>query len=347
MPVTRGSCFPQALSRDSRIADFEMVAGCGLAWAMSKLGNVGKIRYISMNIALPRSVNDGRSLSRHIGCALNPGLFRMRRLFAYAIFVVLTVPAQTAHADDIQLYAAGSLRGALTEVAKAFEAQTGHHVPAKFGPSGALKDEIVDGAKADVFASANMEHPAALSAAHRSGPVYLFARNQLCALARPGLAVDGSSLLDRLLDPAVTLGTSTPKSDPSGDYAWEVFAKADTVKPGARAALEQKAQKLTGAADSAAPPAGRAVYGWHIAEGHADIFLAYCTAAAEAKEQYPDQQIIQLPPELAVGADYGLTVVTGAPPAAAQFARFVRSADGQRILTSFGFAPGQEKGETP
>lgn len=270
----------------------------------------------------------------------------MRRIFVYAVFVVLTVPAQTAHADDIQLYAAGSLRGALTEIAKAFEAQTGQQVPAKFGPSGALKDEIANGAKADVFASANMEHPAALSAAHRS-PVYLFARNRLCALVKPGLSVDSSSLLDRLLDPAITLGTSTPKSDPSGDYAWEVFAKADAIKPGARAALEQKAQKLTGASDSAAPPAGRAVYGWHIAEGHADIFLAYCTASAEAKQQYPDQQIIQLPPELAVGADYGLTVMTGAPPVAMQFARFVLSADGQRILTSFGFAPGQEKGETP
>lgn len=177
--------------------------------------------------------------------------------------------------------------------------------------------------------------------------MYLFARNQLCALARPGLSVDSSSLLDRLLDPAMTLGTSTRKSDPSGDYAWEVFAKADAIKPGARAVLEQKAQKLTGAADSAAPPAGRAVYGWHIAEGHADIFLAYCTAAAEAKRQYPDQQIIELPPKLAVGADYGLTVMAGAPPIATQFVQFVLSADAQRILTSFGFAPGQEKGETP
>jgi molybdate transport system substrate-binding protein len=271
----------------------------------------------------------------------------MRGTFAYAVVLVLTMSAQTAHAEDVQLYAAGSLRGALTEVAKAFETATAHHVTAKFGPSGVLKDEIAggaktDGAKADVFASANMEHPTALSDAHKSGPVYLFARNQLCALARPGLAVDSSSLLERLLDPAIMLGTSPPKSDPSGDYAWNVFEKADAVKPGARATLEEKAQKLTGAPDSAVPPAGRAVYGWHIAEGRADIFLAYCTAAAEAKKQYPDQQIIQLPPELAVGADYGLTVMTGASPEAAQFAQFVLSPAGQRILTSFGFAPGQQ-----
>jgi len=264
----------------------------------------------------------------------------VQRAFAYVVCLIMTLSAATARADEIQLYAAGSLRGALTETAGAFEAESGNRMTTKFGPSGALKDEIAKGARADVFASANMEHPAALRDAHLSGPVVLFARNRLCALAKPGLVVDSASLLARLLDPAVRLGTSTPKSDPSGDYAWEVFAKADAVKPGARAVLEAKAQKLTGAPDSAAPPPGQSVYGWHVAQGHADIFLAYCTAAAEAKQQHPDQQIVQLPPELAVGADYGLTVMNGAPQAAARFAQFVLSPAGQRILTSFGFAPG-------
>jgi molybdate transport system substrate-binding protein len=268
----------------------------------------------------------------------------VQRTLAYVVCLIMTVSAATARADEIRLYAAGSLRAALIEIAKAFEAQSGDHVIAKFGPSGALKDEIVKGAKADVFASANMEHPAALRDAHLSGPVFLFTRNRLCALAKPGLAVDSSTLLERLLDPAVTLGTSTPKSDPSGDYAWELFAKADAVRHGAQAVLEAKAQKLTGAPDSPAPPAGQAVYGWHIAQGHADIFLAYCTAAAEALAQHPDQRIVQLPPELAVGADYGLTIMNGAAPAAGRFAQFVLSPAGQHILTSFGFAPG---GPTP
>lgn len=271
----------------------------------------------------------------------------MHRAFAYAVCLTMTMSAAAARADEIQLYAAGSLRGALTEIAKAFEAETGDHVTAKFGPSGTLKDEIVKGAKADVFASANMEHPAALRDAHLSGPVLLFTRNRLCALAKPGLAVDSSSLLAHLLDPAVALGTSTPKSDPSGDYAWEVFARADTVKPGARAVLEAKAQKLTGTPDSAAPPPGQSVYGWHIAQGRADIFLAYCTASTEAKQQHPDQQIVQLPPELAVGADYGLTVMNGAGPAATRLTQFVLSPAGQRILTSFGFAPGEQERSKP
>jgi ABC-type molybdate transport system substrate-binding protein len=267
----------------------------------------------------------------------------MRLTLAYAVIVTLNMSFTAARADDVRLYAAGSLRGALTEVGRAFEADSGHHVAAKFGPSGVLKDEIAGGAGADVFASANMEHPTALSNAHRSGPVYLFARNHLCALARPGIDVNSSNLLARMLDPAVILGTSTPKADPSGDYAWEVFKKAGAIKPGAQAVLELKARQLTGTPDSAVPPAGRAIYGWHLAERHADIFLAYCTGAAEAKKQYPDQQIVELPPELAVGADYGLTVMNGAPAAADQFAKFVLSDAGQKILVDFGFAPGRER----
>jgi molybdate transport system substrate-binding protein len=267
----------------------------------------------------------------------------MRLTLAYAVIVTLNMSFTAARADDVRLYAAGSLRGALTEVGRAFEDNSGHHIAAKFGPSGVLKDEIAGGAGADVFASANMEHPTALSDAHRSGPVYLFARNQLCALVRPGIDVNSSNLLARMLDPAMNLGTSTPKADPSGDYAWEVFKKANAIKPGAQAVLERKARQLTGTPDSAAPPAGRAIYGWHLAEGRADIFLAYCTGAAEAKKQYPDQQIVELPPELAIGADYGLTVMNGAPAAADQFAKFVLSDAGQKILVDFGFASGRER----
>jgi molybdate transport system substrate-binding protein len=111
--------------------------------------------------------------------------------------------------EPVLLHAAGSLRSALTEVASAFEAASGQKVEARYGPSGTLKDEIAGGTRAEVFASANMEHPQALAAAGKSGPVVLFARNRLCALVRPGLAVEPATLLDRMLDSNVKLGAST------------------------------------------------------------------------------------------------------------------------------------------
>jgi molybdate transport system substrate-binding protein len=253
-----------------------------------------------------------------------------------ASFITMTNPIFAA--DTVLLHAAGSLRGALTEVSKAFEATGGGTVQGKYGPSGLLNDEIAGGGKAEVFASANMEHPQALASAKKSGPVVLFARNRLCALVRPGLAVDPVGLLGRMLDPAVKLGTSTPKADPSGDYAFEVFAKADKIKPGARTTLEKKALLLTGGATSQAGPVGRSVYGWHVAEGRADLFLTYCTGALVAQKENVGQQIVNLPDGLAVGADYGLTVVAGASPGAYRFAMFILSSDGQRILAKHGFA---------
>ena len=72
-------------------------------------------------------------------------------------FILMTAPAA---ADPVLLHAAGSLRGALTDVSKAFEASSGLPVQMKYGPSGLLKDAIAGGEKAEVFASANMEHPA-------------------------------------------------------------------------------------------------------------------------------------------------------------------------------------------
>jgi molybdate transport system substrate-binding protein len=249
----------------------------------------------------------------------------------------LCMAASMARADDtVLLHAAGSLRSALTDVASAFKAATGTTVQAKFGPSGLLKDEIAGGAKAEVFASANMEHPQAL-AAKRSGPVVLFARNELCALASPKLAVTSETLLDVMLDPNVKLGTSTPRADPSGDYTFEMFRKAEALKPSAQAALEKKARQLMGGASSATPPPGRLVYSWHIEEGRADLFLAYCTATREAQKQSPDLKVVAVPRAFAVGADYGLTVIDAASPAAYRFAMFILSVEGQRILAGYGF----------
>jgi len=252
---------------------------------------------------------------------------------------VMTGP--TTAAEIIQLYAAGSLKLALTEVAQTYEASTGNKVETKFGASGLLKNEISSGAKADVFASANMEHPQALHDEKKSGPVIRFARNALCALVRPGLKVDSANLLERMLDPAVKLGTSTPKADPSGDYAFEVFSKANVIKPGAQATLEKKALQLTGDTASTPPPTGRSVYSWQLAEGRADIFLTYCTNAQTAQKENPGQQIVALPDSLAVGAEYGLTVTNGAPSAAQKFADFILSSQGQQILMKHGFAPGK------
>jgi molybdate transport system substrate-binding protein len=251
------------------------------------------------------------------------------------------MPAMSDAAEPVLLHAAGSLRTALDDVAAAYEKSSGVKVIAKYGASGLLREEIERGAKAEVFASANMEHPFALAKAGKSGPVALFARNQLCALVRPNLSVETGNLLDRMMEQQVKLGTSTPKADPSGDYAWEVFRKADAQRPGAFAMLSHKAIQLTGAPSSVTAPADRNLYGMLVGQGRADIFLTYCTNASAAARENPGQRLVALPEPLAVGADYGLTVMSTASPQAYRFALFILSNDGQRILANHGFtAPG-------
>ncbi len=155
--------------------------------------------------------------------------------------------------EGVRLHAAGSLRAALTEVARAFTAAHGVPVTLVFGASGLLRERLERGEPGDVFASANMEHPQALAQAGKAGPVVMFARNRLCALARPDVGATSDTLLDRMLDPAVTLGISTPRADPSGDYAWEVFRRAETLRPGSQARLEAKARQFVGGPTSPRP----------------------------------------------------------------------------------------------
>lgn len=241
--------------------------------------------------------------------------------------------------EPVRLYAAGSLRAAATAMAAVFKAETGLEVAGTYGASGLLRERIEKGEPAEIFASANMEHPRMLAQGGRFATVQLFTRNEMCALVHPALTVAPDGLLSALLDPTVRLGTSTPKADPSGDYAWEVFRKAEAIRPGSFAQLEAKAMQLTGGPASPPPPQGRNVYGMLVDHGQADIFLTYCTNAVLARQETPSLQQLALPDSLRVGADYGMTVATAARPEAKRFADFVLSPRGQAILSGQGFSP--------
>ncbi|MFP4128654.1 MAG: molybdate ABC transporter substrate-binding protein [Desulfonatronovibrio sp.] len=263
-----------------------------------------------------------------------------RTLYFVVILTFCLFLPLNSQAEEVSLYAAGSLKAALGDAAKAFEQSTGNVVNTEFAPSGLLRQRIEKGEKVQVFASANMAHPMKLVDKGEKGPVALFARNNLCALAQPEVNVATSNVLDVLLDPEVRVGTSTPKADPSGDYAWELFGRADNVKAGSFQKLSDKALQLTGGPDSPKPPQGRNQYAWVMQENRADVFLTYCTNAVLAQKQAEQLQIVQIPKELAVGADYGLMVLDKSPEEAWRFAMFILSPEGQKILGEYGFAVG-------
>ncbi len=258
-----------------------------------------------------------------------------------ACLIVPMTPSAQAAPSEVRVHAAGSLRSALTDTASAFEAaRPGVKVKLTFGASGLLKDRIAGGEATDVFASANMTHPEALAAAGRSGPVQRFARNAMCVLVRPGLDVTPDTLVQRFLDPALKLGVSTPRADPAGDYAVQVFERIEqSGVAGAASKLSAKALQLTGGPNSPAPPADRSIYGVLVAQGAADLFLTYCTNTVTAVREQPGQRSVPVPEAINVSASYGVTVLNGAPDDARRFVDFVLSPAGQAVLARHGFAP--------
>lgn len=267
-------------------------------------------------------------------------MHRLAAVGAVTALLSFSMPALAETQPTLRLHAAGSLKAALGDVVENYRAEYGETVAATFAPSGLLRQRIEKGEAAHVFASANMKHPRTLEQAGRGGPVALFARNRLCALAQPEVSVTSATLLDVMLDPQLRLGTSTPKADPSGDYAWALFAKAEGLRAGARVRLEGKARQLTGGADSAKPPEGRNAYAWVMESGQADLFLTYCTNAVLAQREVPGLQIVAPPAALSVGADYGLVVLEGAPESAWRLALHILSPEGQKILADYGFESG-------
>ena len=251
-----------------------------------------------------------------------------------------TTPAQpeVAVGDPGQVYAAGSLRDALTEIARDHEARTGQKVVLTFAASGLLRERIEQGAPAQVFASADTKHPQRLANQGQWQAPVVFTRNTLCALAQGAVAVTSDTLLSTMLQPQVRLGISTPKADPAGDYAWALFQKADALQAGATARLETKALQLTGGANSAQAPAGRNTYAWVMEQNRADVFLTYCTNAVAARAEVRSLQVVAVPEALQVGAAYGLTVRAGASAQAQAFAQAVLQPPAQAVFRRLGFA---------
>ena len=253
-----------------------------------------------------------------------------------AIVLALFTPAR---ADTLKVMGAGSLRAAMTDLLQRFPKQSDEVDTPEFGASGLMRQKIESGEHVDVFASADLEQPHKLAAGHPERLVILFARNTLCALARPELGLNEANFLDRLLDPAVRIATSTPGSDPLGTYSWEVLARADAVKPGARATLEAKAKKLVGGGEKTPPlVAGKGAVEGIFLSDQADVMLIYCSAVAAVQKEVPTLTSIKLPSALAVQPADGM-VILNEKPVALRFVVYVMSEEGQAILRSHGLEP--------
>jgi molybdenum ABC transporter molybdate-binding protein len=266
----------------------------------------------------------------------------MRKWISLAALTLFTHAGVAA--EPVKVLAAGSLTGAMNSVIKLYEAKTGQQILAEYGPAGLLRERIEGGDHPDIFASANMAHPQKLADQGLATQPVVMARNRLCANALPGYGLTTRNVLQRLLDPKVGLGTSTPEADPGGDYAWELFARAEKVHPGAQALLEHKAQQLVGGKNSLPVPGGKDAMTYAFEQHRIDISLGYCSS----RQTTPDPKFakVELPAQIAVHADYGMSVLSSRE-AALLFALFVMSPEAQHVIGTYGFTPVAERHMDP
>jgi ABC-type molybdate transport system substrate-binding protein len=259
------------------------------------------------------------------------------RVWLVAFMMALT--ASSASAAEIRVLAAGSLKDAFTAIFAGYTKQYGSTFSPVWGPSGVLRERMQKGEAFDVFASAALPHAQVLTDAGVSGPSVLFARNALCIVTEADRSLDTANLIETLLQADIRIGTSTPVSDPAGDYTWAMFHKVDAQRPGSFDILSKKAQQLFGGPATTAPVNGRPRLLVALDDRQIDLFIYYCSGAREIVKASPRYKSVELPPELSVGPEYGLTVSRKAAPGTVDFAMYLLSPQGQSSLKSFGFIP--------
>ena len=127
---------------------------------------------------------------------------------------------------DLTVFAAASLTGALTDIAKDYETlHPGVHIITNFDGSQALRTQIEQGADADVFLSANTKQLNALrdQGLMENTTIGLFAKNKLAVIVPASNPANITTLQD-LARPGTRLVIGT-KDVPVGDYARQILKK--------------------------------------------------------------------------------------------------------------------------
>lgn len=137
-----------------------------------------------------------------------------------------------ARAAEVPVAAAASLRLALDEIAKAFEARTGHAIRISYGATGNLVRQIEEGAPFELFLAADEAAPARLQKRGKTeGPAMPLVDGRLSIAVPKGSPVklDGklSGLKQALADGTATnVAIANPELAPYGKAAREAMQNA-------------------------------------------------------------------------------------------------------------------------
>jgi molybdate transport system substrate-binding protein len=244
-------------------------------------------------------------------------------------------PSQPAGSvsGELTVFAAASLTDAFKEIGTAFEAANpGSKLTFNFGASTQLRTQLEQGARADVFASADQAQlDRARQANAIEGPERLFVRNRLVVIFPRSNPAGLRALID-LSQPGLRFVTAAPEV-PIGGYT--------------RTMLETMARDPAFGADfkdrvnanivSREPNVRQVVAKINL--GEADAAVVY--ASDVTPEVAPNLGRLEVPDRFNTPATYPIAQVRGAPNAAGAeaFIAYVLSPPGQAALQKWGFIP--------
>ncbi len=247
----------------------------------------------------------------------------MRSHLLIAAYLLMT----TAWAQELVVFAAASLSEVFEDVAIAFEAENpGVNVELNFSGSATLSTQIIQGAPADVFASADTVQMRRLSDENLLfDSARLFTVNRLAAITPKDSPL---TELEDLSHPGVILVLAGPEV-PAGRYARSVLEKLNEVY-GADFATKVFANVVS------EEPNVRQVAA-KVELGEADAALVYLTDAAALQQV----RLIEVPAAYNIVAEYPIAVMRESRQLelAQVFVDFVLSTAGQDILQRYGFGP--------
>lgn len=252
---------------------------------------------------------------------MHPAPIVRRALLALA----LVAPHALANDTTLQVFAASSLTEAFEDLARGFEAaHPGIAVQLTFAGSQALRLQIEQGADADVFASADERHMAALVELGEVATSVVFARNELVVIVPTENPAGIATFADLPNAGSIVVGA---ESVPVGAYTRTVLEHA------ARAYGTDFAEAVWDRVIS--EESNVRLVRAKVALGEVDAAIVYATDAAAS-----DQVLtVAIPAELNVVSAYVLGRVERSPRADAAnlFLAYAASPAGRAALAARGF----------
>jgi molybdate transport system substrate-binding protein len=240
-----------------------------------------------------------------------------------ALATALLFSAPAAQATDLVVSAAASLTNAFKDLAQSFEQQNpGVKVITNFGASDILMQQIVQGAPADVFASADQTAmdkavaEKAVNAATRKN----FAANQIVLIVPNDSKLNLSSLNDLTKPEVKHIAYGNPASVPFGRYTKVALEHAglwDQVS--AKGVLAQNVRQSLD----------------YVARGEVEAGFVFATDAAVMPDKV--KVAVRIPSDSPATYPIALTAGTRQSELAAKFLAYVLSPTGQTVLARYGF----------